>query len=131
MKNSSKYSWRDKVILVAEDNDISFLYYKAILNESQVQILRVKDGKKAVELCQGNNIDLVLMDLSLPVLDGCQATVMIKQLKHKIPVIIQTAYDHPEFKKRGLRAGCDEYISKPIRPQHLLTIINKYFSNSI
>lgn len=115
----------DKVILVAEDYEVNYLYIKAVLEDTGAQILWAKDGAEAVEMCSNNNkIDLVLMDIQMPRLNGYEATRQIKKFRNNLPIIAQTAYAMEYDREKSLNAGCDDYISKPIRIDTLLEAIN-------
>lgn len=85
------------------------------------------NGDEAVELVKKNDhINLVLMDIRMPNLNGYDATRQIKMLKPKLPIISITAYAMTEDETKSLEAGCDMYISKPIRPSNLLTLLNEF-----
>lgn len=115
----------DKVILIAEDYEVNYLYIKAVLEDTGAQILWAKDGAEAVEMCSNNNkIDLVLMDIQMPRLNGYEATRQIKKFRNNLPIIAQTAYAMDYDREKSLNAGCDDYISKPIRIDTLLEAIN-------
>ena len=117
----------DMTILIAEDNDTSFSLLERILGAYNMNILRVKNGKDAVELCRArNDIDLVLMDIKMPILDGYNATMQIKQIKPHLLIIAQTAYALADDKNKAKEAGCDDYISKPIIKEKLISLLNKY-----
>ena len=85
------------------------------------------NGEEAVEHIKKNDsIDLVLMDIRMPKLNGYDATRQIKQLKPLLPVISITAYAMSEDESKSIEAGCDMYVSKPIRPSQLLTLLNEF-----
>jgi len=71
------------------------------------------------------NIDLILMDLNMPIMDGYESTRMIKKINSKVPVIIQTAYSLPEHMEKAFKAGCDAFIKKPINTQELITTMHE------
>jgi len=77
------------------------------------------------------NIDLVLMDIRMPVMDGIEATKLIKQIRPDLPIIAQTAYAFSEEKNKILSIGCDEYLSKPLENNKLNALINKYLKCSV
>ncbi len=118
-----------KIILVAEDDDANFLYIKEILANMDVNIIRAKNGFEAIESVKDNpNINLVLMDIKMPGMDGYEATKTLKELRIDLPIIAQTAYAFSSDKEKALQAGCDEYISKPIDSDQLLSLISKHLS---
>jgi CheY-like chemotaxis protein len=124
------YNWKNKVILVAEDEEINFKFIEAILANTQAQLLHVSNGEQAIELCKSiNKIDLVLMDIKMPGLNGYDAVREIKKIRKDLPVIAQTAYTFKEEKFKCKDAGCDDYISKPIYIEQLIKKINKFFTN--
>lgn len=128
-KINLKYNWADKVILVAEDNNESFELIKFILKLSNVEILRAKDGTEAVKICSNNSvIDLVLMDIQLPKMNGIAATKAIKKIKPKIPIIAITAFAFMDEKQKCLKAGCSDFIPKPISRTSLLNQVAKYLN---
>jgi len=120
-------TWKGKKILVVEDNDANFLIFQAYLKETNVELFWVKTGEAAVEFCNGNNsIQLILMDIKLPGIDGYEATRKIKEIKKSIPIIAQTAYAMDSDRQRSVDAGCDSFISKPILKDKLFNILAKY-----
>jgi len=117
---------KDYFILVAEDEDISYLLMQSILSIENYKLLRAKNGKEAVEIVQNNyDLDLVLMDLKMPEMDGLEATKKIRELNSSIPIIAQTAYALFGDKEKALIAGCNDYISKPINKELLLEKIKR------
>ena len=92
-----------------------------------VRILHAWDGKEALEQVKNHtDISLVLMDIKLPIMNGYEATRLIKQINPKLPVIAQTAYALSNDKEQALKAGCDDYLSKPISRDTFMTLLNKY-----
>jgi FOG: CheY-like receiver len=123
----NEYVWIDKMILVAEDIDLNFLYISELLKPTGAMILHAINGKEALEQCQKEaGIDLVLMDIYMPIMNGYEATRQIKHLRPDLPVIAQTAYALSEDRKRALEAGCDDFIAKPISKEELLLKMGKF-----
>ncbi len=122
------YNWANKSILVAEDEESNFLFMEMLLSKTNVNILRAQDGKEAVEIFQKNNIDLILMDIKMPKMDGLEATRRIRKIDKDIVIIAQTAYAMENDEKISIKAGCNDYIAKPIRKPKLLELINKYLT---
>ncbi len=117
-------------ILIADDDDLSVLYLQNALKRVSTNILTVATGAGAIEVCQNNpDIDLVLMDIKMPELNGYDATRMIRQFNKDIVIIAQTAFALTGDREKSIDAGCNDYITKPIKPDHLLTLIQKYFAN--
>lgn len=115
-----------KTILVVEDDFISFQYLESILRNVGAALIHVKNGEDALEVCQLNTkVDLVLMDIQLPFMDGCETTRKIKLFRKNLPIIAQTADVMPEDKIRCFESGCDDFIGKPIDPDELVGLISK------
>jgi PAS domain S-box-containing protein len=119
-------------ILIAEDEEINYLYLEILLGGNQnfkFNILHAKNGKEALTACnQNSDIDLVLMDLKMPIMDGFEATRLIKESHPELPIIAQTAYSTNKEKEVAITAGCDDFISKPIVKEEFNTLINKFIS---
>ena len=126
--SSYPYDFREHTILIAEDIDFSFLYIEAVLRRTGVKILWAQNGKEAIEHVKTNHdIDLILMDMHMPVMNGYDATEIITKLRPALPVIAQTAFVLPEDMKKCYAAGCSGYLAKPIRKEQLLNTLAEYF----
>ncbi len=124
---SKNHNWQNKTILIADDEIISFMYFQEILKETNVNIIYAEDGEVAIEKFKSNtNIDLVLMDLKMPVLNGYSATKEIKKINNNVPIIAQSAYVFADEKAMAFECGCCDYISKPIDIDFLFELLNKY-----
>lgn len=122
-----KINWKDFCILVVEDNYVSFRLLQVSLQKTGVNILHADTGYKAIEIVEQNpDIDLVLMDIQLPVLNGYEATKKIKKIRPQLHVIAQTANATDEDRVSCIVAGCSDYITKPINLDRLFEILNKY-----
>ncbi len=94
---------------------------------TKANVLRATNGREAVEICEANNkIDLVLMDIRMPVMNGYEATRLIKAEKKELPIISLTAYAMSDDRDKSFKAGCDEYVSKPFNPTDLLEKMSRY-----
>lgn len=114
-------------ILIAEDEDSNFRYLKMVLEKNNAKVLRAFSGKEAIEICKEmQDLDLVLMDIKMPQVDGLEATSKIKKFRPDLPIIAQTAYAMKNDRKQGFLAGCDDYLSKPIHRKVLLSTISKW-----
>ncbi|MBK7213504.1 MAG: PAS domain S-box protein [Bacteroidales bacterium] len=114
-------------ILVAEDDDFSFTLLETILEQASIGIIRAFNGKEAVKYCEENNdIDLILMDLKMPEMNGIEATRRIKELRPELPIIAQTAYAFSNERAAAIEAGCDEYITKPISVDKLNEMLQRW-----
>ena len=124
-----EFNWKGKLILVVEDDDVNFKFIETILLENQAQVLRANNGLQAVELYQSiNKIDLILMDIKMPEMDGFDATRKIRSVNRQIPIIAQTAFALEEDREKCLQAGCDEHVTKPIDIKDLMLKINHCFN---
>jgi len=114
-------------ILIAEDDWTSFQYLKRILIKKDINVIHVENGEEAITSVKNNpDINLILMDIRMPVMDGIEATKQIKLLRPDLPIIAQTAYAFEDEKTKILAIGCDEYLAKPIDNAKLTLLINKY-----
>jgi len=120
-------SWANKKILIVEDDEISKEFFYEVLKPTKATLLFAKEGKTAIQACKENpDIDIILMDIQLPVMDGQQAADEIRKINKNIIIIAQTAYAMSEDRQKYLSSGFDDYISKPINPDGLLEMIGKY-----
>jgi signal transduction histidine kinase/ActR/RegA family two-component response regulator len=128
---AAEYDWKDKIILIVEDNETNKRFIMEMLKKTKAKLHHVDNGKKAVDFIKANgNIDLALMDIQLPVMSGFEATRRIKEFNKNLPVIAVTANAMAEEKKKCFEAGCDDYVSKPIDVNHLLSLINSFFKKN-
>jgi len=129
--DNENQGFKDKqVFLIVEDEEVNYLYISTLLVDLlkiNCTIIHAKNGKEAIEICKNNSvIDLILMDLKMPVMDGFEASKEIKQRYPTIPIIAQTAYSTKAEKQRAIESGCSDFISKPISKESLYTIIKKF-----
>ncbi len=123
----AKYNWEGKTFLVAEDEEDNFRYLEVALSISNASLIWARNGAEAVDIFNRiDDIDLVLMDIKMPEMDGYSATREIKIKNKNVPVIAQTAYAMSEEKEKSRLAGCDDYIAKPINYSDLLKVIHKH-----
>ena len=124
------YKWKDKVILIVEDEEVNGLFLEAVFQETGAQTLYVKNGLQALELCKSiSKIDLILMDIKMPVMNGIKATQEIRKFNRNVPIIAQTALASEEDLHKFLQSGCNDTITKPIEVNELLQLVNKYFTS--
>lgn len=118
------------LILIVEDVESNYLYLNAVLTKLNATIEWVKNGLEAVAFAKENpNIDVILMDLQMPEMNGYDATREIKKIYPKMIIIAQTAFAMSDDRSRAIEAGCDDYLAKPIRSKDLLDTVNKYLAN--
>jgi PAS domain S-box-containing protein len=116
-----------KTILIVEDVENSYEFLKIVIEKSGANTLWACNGEESISCCRENDsIDLVLMDINMPDMNGYEATIEIKKFKPNLPIIAQTAYAISGDREQSLEAGCDDYISKPINKGELFRLINKH-----
>jgi two-component system, cell cycle response regulator DivK len=115
------------LILIVEDVESNYLYLNAVLTKLNAKIEWVKNGVEAVNFAKDHpNIDIILMDLQMPEMNGYDATREIKKIYPNMIIIAQTAFAMSDDRTRAIEAGCDDYLAKPIRSKDLLETVNKY-----
>ncbi len=117
-------------ILVVEDDETNYLHLSIILKNIAGKMLHAYSGTKAVEMAQSNpDIDVILMDIKIPGMDGFEATRKIRGFNKEVVVIAQTAFALAGDREKALEAGCNDYTPKPVNKQDLLALIKKYMAN--
>jgi len=120
------------LVLIAEDEESNYLYMKLVLTKAGFDCLHAWNGEEALTLCkQHPEITLVLMDIKMPVMNGLEATKLIREFQPKLPIIATTAHAQTGDKQGFLNAGCDSYLAKPIKKEELMGLIQKYFKSKI
>jgi PAS domain S-box-containing protein len=115
------------LILIAEDEDSNYNYVNTVLIKAGFDTIRASNGNEAISACtQNHEINLILMDLKMPKMDGFEATRIIKKHRPAIPVIATTAYALTGDRELALEAGCSDYLAKPFEKADLLNLINQY-----
>ena len=117
--------------MIVEDDPMSLELFRDLLEVSGYTTLEATDGRQGVELAKEKKPDLILMDIQLPVMDGLEATSILKAdpATKNIPIIALTAYAMEEDEERALQAGSDGYLTKPIRIEEFLEEVAKYLGN--
>jgi len=113
------------LILVAEDEDSNYELVRIVLAK-RYRLLRAHNGIEAVTLCEDEHPDLILMDIRMPDMNGLDATRIIKEVNHEIPIVALSAYAFDENIREAKAAGCDEFLAKPFRVEDLLDTVGKY-----
>jgi len=114
-------------ILVAEDEEINFLYIEEIINDPAFEVIHAHNGQEAVEYCTSHkDISLIFMDLKMPVMNGYQATKAIRNLLLQTPIIAYTAFALTEELDRIKKAEFNDFLIKPVKREHLMAILKKY-----
>lgn len=124
------FNWKDKVILVAEDVTTNFLLIKTALKKTGVTLIWAKNGQEAVAECKKEqDIDLILMDVRMPVMSGFEATPLIRKIRPDVPVIAQTSYAMDGDREKSIEAGCTDYIAKPFNIKDFIELISQYIDS--
>ena len=121
----------EKRILLVEDNAHNRRIFAGILSHHGYAVIEASNGKEAIKLARSETPDLILMDLSLPVMDGWTATRELKKLSNlkDVQIIALTAHAMSGDRERALEAGCDGYLSKPISPKHLAAEVHRLLNS--
>jgi len=130
MAGGGKYDFdfSDKVVLVVEDNQISYKLIHAVLSQVKTNVVHAINGKKAIEACaSGAHIDLVLMDMQMPEVDGIEATRRIKQILPDLPIVATTANTYQETAQACKEAGCDGFLTKPLQFRKMFELMQSLF----
>ena len=133
-KSDGKMENNDIKILVAEDEEINYLFIEALfknLSKFKYTLIHARNGKEALDMCMNNkDIKLVLMDIRMPIMDGYEATEQIKTVFPQLPVIAQTAYSSQKDKDLAFEHGCDDFMTKPLDKDILYKLLEKYLKVS-
>jgi CheY-like chemotaxis protein len=127
--SSSKQDLTGKNIIIVEDDLPSVKYYQTLLSNSGANIITFNNGKDFLDYMSGNNkADIILMDYLIPLVNGIECIRIIRKKKKKVPALIITAYYSDQAKKDAFVAGCNEYLLKPIYPEMIFMLLEKYLS---
>ena len=129
--NISNLELTGKNIIIVEDDLPSIRYYETLLKNSGADVIIFHTGKEFVDfLAKGNNsIDLVIMDFLIPLINGIECVRILRKQKKGIPVIMITAYSSEQAKTEAYIAGCNEYVLKPIYPEKIFSLLEKYLKS--
>ncbi|MDO8929392.1 MAG: response regulator [Bacteroidota bacterium] len=121
---------RNPNVLIAEDVESNFLYLKAVLSKLNANVFWAKNGIEAIDICDKlESMNLVFMDLQMPDMNGYEATKILKKKYPNLPVVAQTAFAMSDDREKALKAGCDDYLAKPIKSKDLLYIAEKFLKH--
>lgn len=127
-KQRFDFDFTGKSVLVVEDTMMSFKLFSAVLHQVNAKVTHASNGRKAIDLCSGDlHFDLVVMDLQMPEVNGIEATIAIKKIRPLLPIIAATAntFDDEELACRA--AGCEGYITKPLKFNKLFELMQSLF----
>ncbi|RMG18052.1 MAG: response regulator [Bacteroidetes bacterium] len=117
-----------KRILVVEDDEVNLMIAEHILGREGYEVAKVNNGEEAIEIVRNQQFDMILMDIEMPIMDGLEATPLIRKLPNgrHVPIIALTAHSMPEKIEEFHKAGMDSHIIKPIDQQKLKVVTDKY-----
>jgi len=130
MEEENKYGFdfSGRKVLVVEDNPISFKLMLAVLSQVNVEVVHALNGRDAIDLCKTDQLfDLVLMDMQMPEVNGLEATRVIKEMHPDLPVIATTANTFFEDEVACKEAGCDAFLTKPLKFRQLFEQMKLFF----
>jgi CheY-like chemotaxis protein len=129
MENSKNLPISDLKILIVEDDQVSEMLLSLVARKISKHILKVGTGLEAIEACHSYpDIDMILMDICMPDMDGYEATRQIRMFNKKVVIIAQTAFVLPGDLLLAREAGCNDYLSKPVNPELLKNMVTKYLA---
>jgi len=124
------YKWQNKKILIAEDSEMNFILLKKNLENSGAVIIWAKDGLEMIHSIEiQKDIDLILMDIRMPKMDGYTATKLIREAGIFTPIIAQSAFTMDDEKEKAIKAGCNDFIEKPVNKEILFAKIDLFIQN--
>jgi CheY-like chemotaxis protein len=117
-----------KTVLLVEDNEDNLVVYRTILEHVGYEVIEARDGEEGVSRAHSELPDIILMDISIPKMDGWEATVRLKdhEATSQIPIIALTAHALEEDRAKAMRAGCDGYLAKPVEPRRVVQEVEKF-----
>jgi len=120
-------NFEKNTILVVEDDEMSFLYLNQIFRLTRNGVIRARNGNEAIQISRSNaDIDLILMDIQLPDIDGNTITREIRKFNKELPIIAQTAGKTQQERDIALESGCNDLLVKPFKMEELIGILEKY-----
>lgn len=132
MVSEGIYDWSNYTILIADDDEGNYTLLMFMLEDTKVNLLWAKDGVEAVEYCKSEPvIDLVLMDVKMPNMDGIEATRAIKLLNPNLPVVMQSAHILEEVKATCFEVGCSEFLTKPFDEDLFYNVVEFYLNKNL
>jgi CheY-like chemotaxis protein len=129
-QTANPINWSSRKCLIVDDNKDVLIYLNRILLDTGVKVITARSGAEAIELIKNTpDIDVVVLDMQMPEMNGIEATKQIRKIRQDLPIIAQTAFIFEDDKDIILEAGCDACLIKPIRKEHLLTVMSSFIKS--
>lgn len=125
--SNKSYNWKGKKVLIAEDEDLNWMFIREMLRKSGAEVMRAINGLEAVKIAREKSPDAILMDIKMPEMNGIDATRQIRTFNRSVPIIAQTAYVMAEEKDESMKAGCNHFVTKPLDRTVIMELIDSYF----
>lgn len=131
--NFSSLELSNKTIVIVEDDVPSIRYYETLLQSSGAEVIKFRTGKDFVDFMSNKDakVDLVIMDFLIPLINGVDCARMFRKTRKNIPVLMITAYSSEQTKSEAYIAGCNEYILKPVYPENVYALLEKYLKQEV
>ena len=122
--------WKNRSILIVDDDVSAHLLLNEILKPTGIKIYSAYDGSEAFTACiEYPDIQLIIMDIRMPEMNGLEATRLIRKYRQDLPIIVYSALNQPEYKHLMRKMKCEEFLLKPVLPETILAAISKYLDN--
>ncbi len=119
--------WKNRSILIADDDPAAHALLSGILNPTGIKIYTAYDGSEAFTACiEYPDIQLIIMDIRMPDMNGVEATRLIRKYREDLPIIVYSALNQPEYKHLMKKLNCGEFLLKPVHPKVILSTLSKY-----
>ena len=125
--SNKTYNWKNKQILVAEDEELNWFFVREMLKQTGATVHRARNGNEVVDLTRELSPDAILMDLKMPEMSGIEAARRIREFNAHVPIIAQTAFVMAEEKEESYKAGCNHFVTKPLDRTTIMELIDGYF----
>ncbi len=131
--NFSSLELTDKTIVIVEDDLPSIRYYETLLQSSGAEVIKFRTGRDFINFISNKQakIDLVIMDFLIPLINGIDCSRIFRKDRKNVPILMITAYSSEQSKSDAYIAGCNEYILKPVYPENIYALLEKYLKNTV
>lgn len=131
--NFSSLELKNKTIVIVEDDLPSIRYYETLLQSSGADVIKFRTGKDFIDFIRNKEvkIDLIIMDFLIPLINGIDCTRIFRKERKNVPILMITAYSSEQSKSDAYIAGCNEYILKPVYPENVYSLLEKYLKQEV